>query len=343
MPKLEQIKLPTSLGTNEILVQVKAASLNPIDVKMTQGFGSVLFKGLRKLNRSTLPEFPVILGRDFSGIVVKTGSHVTRLKEGDEVWGTPAVWKQGSFAEYCLVGQDEIALKPKSLSYVEAVSFPYVYLTMWAALCNVCGLKQENAKGKRIFIVGGSGGVGNIGIQMMKEWGAHVTTSCSTDAIDLVKKLGADDVIDYKTEDLVKRLKNEPRYDVILDSVGTNLEYFKSGSKRSCNKTSKYVTLMPPLLDIVDESGLALGTLAVVNTFLRKAVTLRFQSNLDYHWGFFRPNSNALNYLNELVTKGKVVPVIDSVFPFHSLPEAFEKMNLGHLRGKIVVDYESLR
>ena len=114
---------------------------------------------------------------------------------------------------------------------------------------------------------------------------------------------------------------------MILDSVGTNLEYFKSSSKRSCNKTSKYVTLMPPLLDIVDESGLALGTLAVVNTYLRKAVTLvrlkennklfrqfllanlffqRFQSNLDYHWGFFRPNSNALNYLNELVTKRKV-------------------------------------
>lgn len=130
MPKLEQIELPTSLGTNEILVQVKAASLNPIDVKMTQGFGSVLFKGLRKLNRSTLPEFPVILGRDFSGIVVKTGSHVTRLKEGDEVgikrlFNIPETQDSDSTSLFRFGGPQQCGDKVHLLSIVLLVKMRY--------------------------------------------------------------------------------------------------------------------------------------------------------------------------------------------------------------------------
>jgi threonine dehydrogenase-like Zn-dependent dehydrogenase len=105
----------------------------------------------------------------------------------------------------------------------------------------------------------------------MKEWGAHVTTACSTDAVELVKRLGADDVIDYKSEDVAKRIKIEPRYDVILDSVGGNLEYFTNNAGRSCSK-STYVTLMPPMLDIIDESGLALGSLRSAGTFFAMAL-----------------------------------------------------------------------
>ena len=340
LPILDDVDVQTSLKPNQVLVKVKAASLNPIDALMTKGFGSVLLKSLRKFNKSELPEFPVILGRDFSGVVVKRGAQVTRVREGDEVWGTPAVWTRGAFAEYCCVGQDELALKPKKLNFIEAASLPYVHLTMWSALRDAAGLTEENSKRKRVFIVGGSGGVGNVGIQVMKEWGAHVTTSCSTDAVELVKRLGADDVIDYKSEDVAKRVKSEPRYNVILDSVGGNLEYFSTNAGRSCSK-STYVTLMPPMLDIIDQSGIALGSLKSATTFFSMALKQRLSSNIDYKWGYFQPNSAALNYLEGLVSNDKVVPVIDSVYPFPDLPKAFEKLNQGHLRGKIVVDLQT--
>ncbi|CAB3986922.1 reticulon-4-interacting 1, mitochondrial isoform X1 [Paramuricea clavata] len=340
IPILDDVDVQTSLKPNEVLVQVKAASLNPIDALMTEGFGSVLLKSLKKFNKSELAEFPVILGRDFSGVVVKRGAQATRVREGDEVWGTPAVWRHGAFAQYCCVGQDELALKPKKLNHIEAASLAYVHLTMWSALCDSGGLTEENAKNKRVFIVGGSGGVGNIGIQVMKEWGAHVTTSCSTDAVELVKRLGADDVIDYKSEDVAKRIKSEPRYDVILDSVGGQLEYFTNNAGRSCSK-STYVTLMPPMLDIIDESGLALGSLRSAGTFFAMALRQRLNSNIDYKWGYFRPNSVALNYLESLVSKDKVVPVLDSVYPFSDLPKAIERLNQGHLRGKIVVNFQA--
>ncbi|XP_028394271.1 reticulon-4-interacting protein 1, mitochondrial-like [Dendronephthya gigantea] len=339
-PVLENLDVQTDLKPNEVLVQVNAASLNPIDALIPEGFGSVLFKSLRKFNKSELPDFPVVMGRDFSGVVVKKGAQVTRFTEGDEVWGTPAVWRLGTFSEYCCLGQDELALKPTNLNHVEAASLPYVHLTMWSALHDASGLTEQNAKNKRVFIVGGSGGVGNIGIQVMKEWGAHVTTSCSTDAVELVRRLGADDVIDYKTEDVAERIKSEARYDVILDSVGGNLKYFSNKQGMSCSK-STYVTLMPPMLEYIDESGLAVGALKSAGTFFGMALRQRLNSNIDYKWGFFQPNSAALNYLGSLLNHGKVVPVIDSVYPFSDLPKAFEKLNQGHLRGKVVVDFQT--
>lgn len=333
---IDDVEVPRTLKANEVLVEVKAASLNPFDSLMRKGFGSRVLDGFRRYKK--VHELPIILGRDFSGVVVKTGKMVTRVKEEDEVWGTPAFWRPGTFAQYCCVGQDELSLKPKSLSDVEAASFPYAHCTAWSALCDTGGLTQDNARDKRVFIVGGSGGVGSIAIQLMKAWGANVTSTCSKDAIKLLEKIGTDDIIDYNNEDVAKRIKDKPRYDLILDTVGGNLGLFSGNQSRH---SSAYILLTPPILDNIEKSGFLLGILRSSGEFLSLSVSQRLLSNMKYQWAYFKPNAQALNHLNKIISEGKAIPVIDSVFNFSELPSAFERLNSGHLRGKVVVDFQT--
>src|SRR5258707_3899716 len=191
------------LREDDVLVQIHAAGVNPLDSKIRDGEFKLI-----------LPyRLPLILGNDVAGVVVRVGSRVRRFKPGDEVYARPDKDRIGTFAEFIAMNEDAVALKPKNLTMEEAASIPLVGLTAWQVLIERANLK----KGQKVLIHAGSGGVGTFAIQLAKHIGATVATTTSTANVDLVKSLGADVVIDYKKEDFEKVLSG---YDVVLNSLG---------------------------------------------------------------------------------------------------------------------------
>src|SRR5205809_967858 len=190
------------VGENDVLVQIHAAGVNPLDSKIRNGeFQQILPYRL-----------PLILGNEAAGVVVRVGSRVRRFKPGDEVYARPDKGRIGTFAEFIAIAEDDVAHKPKALTMEEAASIPLVGLTAWQALVERANLK----KGQRVLVHAGSGGVGTFAIQLAKHVGAIVATTASAANLDLVKRLGADIVIDYTKDDFDKILHD---YDVVLNSL----------------------------------------------------------------------------------------------------------------------------
>ena len=191
------------LREDDVLVQIHAAGVNPLDSRIRDGAFKLI-----------LPyRLPFILGNDLAGVVVRVGSRVRRFKPGDEVYARPDKDRIGAFAEFISMNEHDVAIKPKELTMEEAASIPLVGLTAWQALIERANLK----KGQKVFIQAGSGGVGTIAIQLAKHVGAIVATTTSTANSDLVKRLGADIVIDYKKDDFATILHD---YDLVLNSQG---------------------------------------------------------------------------------------------------------------------------
>uniref|UniRef100_A0A672IJW0 NAD(P)H oxidoreductase RTN4IP1, mitochondrial n=1 Tax=Salarias fasciatus TaxID=181472 RepID=A0A672IJW0_SALFA len=334
----EEISMPTINSPSDILIKVNAASLNPLDVSMRGGYGAKLMR-LRR-NPFTVTdsesEFPLILGRDVSGVVVDCGSEVTYFNPGDEVWAAVPPWKQGSLAEFVTLTEYEVSLKPKSLSHIEAASIPYVASTALSALGNAGGLCRDSSSNKRVLITGGSGGVGTFAIQLLKAWGAHVTVTCSQNAEGLVRGLGADEVVDYTAEDAAEQLETMEKFDVVLDNVGGESEESVMGLLKTWSG-AKYVTLVSPLLLSTDSMGLLDGAVHAGFTLHSKAVQNILSGGIFYRWGFYAPDGPALDEVSRLVDAGKILPVVEAQFPFTQVPQAFQKLEQGHARGKTVV------
>ncbi|XP_010130348.1 PREDICTED: reticulon-4-interacting protein 1, mitochondrial [Buceros rhinoceros silvestris] len=286
--------------------------------------------------KSTDTEFPLTLGRDVSGVIMECGLSVSYFKPGDEVWAAIPPWKQGTLSEFVVASGNEVSFKPKCLSHIEAASLPFVGLTAWSAVNQVGGLKQSNCSGKRVLILGASGGVGTFAVQLVKAWGAHVTAVCSQDASTLMKKLGADDVIDYKSGNLEEQLKTLPLFDFILDNVGGSTEKWALDLLKKWSGAT-YVTLVTPFLINMDKLGVADGMLQTGVTVGSKTVKHLFKG-VHYRWAFFMPSGPSLDEIAELVDSGKIQPVIDEVFSFSEVPKAFLKLEGGHARGKTVIN-----
>uniref|UniRef100_A0AAR2JSV2 NAD(P)H oxidoreductase RTN4IP1, mitochondrial n=1 Tax=Pygocentrus nattereri TaxID=42514 RepID=A0AAR2JSV2_PYGNA len=322
---------------NEVIVKVNAAGLNPLDINMRGGYGAATLAMKRdplSINKAG-SEFPLILGRDVSGVIMECGLDVSYFKPGDEVWAAIPPWKQGSLAEFVVLSANEVSHKPKSLSHVDAASLPYVAATAWSALVNTGGLNKDNSAKKRVLILGGSGGVGTFAIQMLKSWGAHVTVTCSQNAEHLVRGLGADDVVDYTAGPVERKLHTLEKFDVILDNIGGETEHWAlSLLKPWCG--AKYVTLVTPFLRNTDQLGLADGMMQTAVTVATKALK-HITKGVHYRWGFFAPSGPALDDVSEMVDAGKIRAVVEEQFSFAQVPKAFEKVEKGHARGKIVV------
>ncbi|XP_030200521.1 reticulon-4-interacting protein 1 homolog, mitochondrial isoform X3 [Gadus morhua] len=281
----DEIMMPTINLASEVLIKVEAASLNPLDISMRGGYGATLLK-LRRDPMSVMQndtEFPLILGRDVSGVVVECGSQVTHFAPGDEV-----------------------SHKPKSLSHTEAASVPYVATTALSALVNAAGLCSDNCSDKRVLITGGSGGVGTFSIQLLKAWGAHVTVTCAGNAEGLVRGLGADEVVDYTAGDVAAQLEATEKYDVVLDNVGgVDTERWALGLLRPWSG-AKYVTLVSPLLHSTDAAGLVEGLGRSGCSLHSKALQNLLSRGVFYRWGFYAPDGPALDEVSALVDAGKV-------------------------------------
>lgn len=334
----EEIPMPTVTSPTDVMIQVHATSLNPLDVAMRGGYGAKLLK-LRRDPMSAMgsgAEFPLILGRDVSGVVLECGPEVTHFAPGDEVWAAVPPWKHGSLAEYVTLTEYEVSHKPKLLSHAEASSIPYVANTALSALVNAGGLCKDSSANKRVLITGGSGGVGTFAIQLLKAWGAHVTVTCSHNAEGLVRGLGADEVVDYSAGDAPKWLGAMQKFDVILDGVGGETERWATGLLKPWSG-AKYVTLVTPLLHSTDSMGALQGALCAGLALHNTAVQSVMSSGVFYRWAFYTPDGPALDEVSQLVDAGKILPVVEAQFPFAQVPQAFQKLEEGHARGKTVV------
>jgi len=303
---------------NDVLVQVYAAGVNLLDSKIRSGEFKLI-----------LPyRLPLILGNDVAGVVVQVGRRVRRFKIGDEVYARPPQDRIGTFAELIAMNEDAVAMMPTKLAMEEAASIPLVGLTAWQALIELANLK----KGQKVLIHAGSGGVGTFAIQLAKHLGATVATTTSTANVDLVKSLGADIAIDYKTTDFTKVLRD---YDVVLNSLGTgtlnkSLQVLKPGGK--------LISISgPPDLDFAKDQGLnwiLRQVMRLLSYGIRKEAKRR---HVSYSFLFMKADGNQLREITSLIDAEVIRPVVDRVFPFQSTKEALAYVETGRAKGKVVV------
>lgn len=315
--KLTDVPQP-QVNENDVCIEIHAASVNQLDAKLKSGEFKLL-----------LPyKFPLILGHDVAGIITKVGSKVTRFKVGDEVYARPADFKIGTFAEYIAVHEDDVALKPKNVSMEEAASFPLVALTVWQAFVE----RADLTKGQKVFIQAGSGGVGTVAIQLAKYLGATVATTASAANFELVKSLGADSVIDYKTQDFESILKD---YDVVLNSQDDKT---LEKSLRILKPGGKVISISgPPDPAFAKELGLSWFMKTAIFFLSNKVRKQARKLNVDYSFLFMKANGKQLSEIGTLIEAGVIRPVIDKVFPFDQVNEAMTYVSSGRAKGKVIV------
>ena len=306
------------VGEHDVLVQVHASSVNVLDSKISKGEFKLI-----------LPyKFPLIMGNDLAGVVVRVGPGVSKFKPGDEVYTRPPQAHIGSFAELIAIEESALALKPKNTSMEEAAALPLVALTAWQVLVETARLK----KGQKVFIQAGSGGVGTIAIQLAKHLGAFVATTTSTSNVDWVKALGADVVIDYKQQNFEEVLRD---YDVVLNSLGP-VELEKS--LRILKPGGQLISISgPPTAEFAQEQKLFWG-LGWVMRLLSSGIRRKARKkDVRYAFVFMRASGAQLNKITALVESGAITPVIDQTFPFESTAEALSYVERGRAKGKVII------
>ncbi|HDR7587151.1 NADPH:quinone reductase [Bacillus mycoides] len=316
---MRMTEMPTpEINEYEVLAEIHAASINPIDFKIRDGKVKLLLKY----------KMPLILGNDFSGVIVKVGTKVTQFKVGDEIYARPRKDKIGTFAEYIAIHEDDIALKPKNLTFEEAASIPLVGLTSYQALHDIMQLQ----KGQKILIHAGSGGVGTFAIQLAKIMGATVATTASEAGENLVKSLGADEIINYKKEKFEDILKN---YDAVFDTLGgTTLEKSFNIIKSEGNIVS--VSGMPNAR-FGKEFGSGFFKTLLFSLASKKLTALEKKHNAQYSFLFMKPSGDQLRIIAKYIESGQIKPIIDRIFPFEDTQKAMEYSESGRAKGKIIV------
>lgn len=315
---LEPADVPTpTLGPHDVLVDIRAASINPLDTMVRDGE----FKRLIKYQP------PFVLGHDLSGVITKVGAGVSGFKVGDEVYARPRDLRIGAFAEQVAIDADDTALKPASLSFEEAAAVPLVALAAWQALVDVADVQP----GRKVLVHAGAGGLGSTVIQVAKHLGAHVATTAHTKDVDKVRTLGADEVIDYTAQDFAKVLSG---YDVVLDSLGlASLE--KSLTVLQPGGLAISV-VGPPDPHFATQLGQPLlkPVMAVLSRKIRRQAR---KLGVRYSFFFMRPSGAQLTTLGALYDAGTLRPVLDRAFTFDRTLDAMAYVEQGKASGKIVV------
>src|SRR5712675_424249 len=281
----------------EVLILVHAAGVNPIDWKVREGHMKDFWPH----------KFPLILGWDLSGVVEAVGpgpAAAGRFKKGDEVYSVPDISRDGAYAEYVVVRESELALKPKSLHHIRAAAVPLAALTAWQSLFDTAQLQP----GQRVLIHAGSGGVGHFAVQLAKWKGAYVFATASTKNQDLLRELGVDEPIDYtqqRFEDVARNI------DIVLDTIGGETQ------ERSWSVLEKGGNLVSLVLPPSEEKAKQLGVRAAIIGA--------------------QPNGAQLAEIAKIIDSGKLAPVIDRVLPLSEARRAHELSQCGHTRGKIAL------
>jgi NADPH:quinone reductase-like Zn-dependent oxidoreductase len=309
--KFQDVEKPTP-ADDQLLVKVRAASVNPLDWHFVEGtpyLMRALAAGLRKPKDTQL-------GVDFAGTVEAVGKNVTRFKPGDEVFGG----RTGAFADYVCVRESRaVALKPASVTFEQAASVPIAGITALQALRD----KGQLQAGQKVLINGASGGVGTFAVQIAKSYGAEVTGVCSTRNVDLVRSLGADHVIDYTKEDFTK---TDQLYDLIVDNVGNR-------SLSECRRVLK------PKGTFVLVGGGGANEQGLIGPMAKPLRLMLVSPFVSQKMGMILAelNHDDLALLADLMQSGKVKPVIDRTYKLSDVPEAIKYLERGHARGKVII------
>lgn len=293
--ELESITVPKP-AAGEVLIKVHAAGVNPVDWKIREGY-------LAEVIPHTLP---LTLGWDFAGEVAAVGQHVEKWRVGDAVYARPDLSKNGAYAEYITVSANEIASKPKTLSWQKSAAVPLVTLTAWQALNDIGQLKQ----GDRVLIHAGAGGVGIAAIQLAKQAGATVYTTASSRNIEFLKSIGADEVIDYTQQDFSKLAD----LDIVFDTMGGEV------------LEKSWATLK--------KGGCLISIAEIPNE------ELAAKHEVSANFCFVQANSGQLSEISNLIDSGDITVEVDSVFRLDDVAKAHEKSESGHTRGKIVIQIQ---
>jgi NADPH:quinone reductase-like Zn-dependent oxidoreductase len=312
------IDIPT-LGATALLVRVHAASVNPLDIKTREGKVKTLLKY----------RFPLVQGNDLSGVVVDVGSRVTRFKKGDAVYARVDKNRIGTFAEFAAVRDGAAALKPTNLTFEEAASLPLVALTAWQALVEIGRLGAH----QRVLIHAGSGGVGSVAIQLARHLGATVLTTVRKRNVELVKRLGANVAIDYRSERFEDVAKN---CDVVLDSAGgdTLVRCFE------CVKPGGVVVSInssTPSPAFARSWGLNPIIVFAIRVLSRKTLSAARKHKARYEYFFVRADGEQLREIAGLVESGAITPLVDKVFPLEEVRDALAYSESGRATGKVVI------
>jgi NADPH:quinone reductase-like Zn-dependent oxidoreductase len=289
----EDAPRPTPL-TNEVLIRVRAASVNPVDWKIRDGYGKEIFNH----------QMPLILGWDVAGTIEAVGPEVDKFQLGDPVYGYTSLLRDGAYAEFIVAKQEEIAVKPASLDFVEAAAVPVAALTAWQAMFDTANL-EENQK---VLIHAASGGVGSIAVQLAKAKGAYVIGTASARNADFVRELGVDEFIDYQATQFETVVHD---VDVVLDTIGGDTQVRSFGVLR---KDGFLVSIVePPSEELAAQHGVRSKMVGVL------------------------PNGTQLSEIAALIDSGKVKPFVETVLPLSEARQAHEMSKSGRTRGKIVL------
>lgn len=314
--EFKEVQKP-NVGHHQLLIEVYAASINPIDYKIIGG----AMKNIKKLS------FPAPIGFDVAGKVVQKGDNITNFNLGDEVFARVPTDAPGTFAELIAVDQQAACQKPSNLSFIEAASIPLVGLTTLQSF-----QKAQLKSGDKVFIHAGSGGVGSFAIQYAKAQGAYVYTTTSSKNVDWVKDLGADRVIDYKKEDYLEIIDE---VDIVFDTLGGS--YTKDAFK-ILKEGGKVISIAG---DPDNETAKELG----LNGFIRFLLKLkRFrldqlvkEKNAYYKFIMMHANGAQLNEIKEYIENNYISAIIDKEYPFAEAVNALEYVKKGHTKGKVVL------
>lgn len=315
---LMDVPAPTP-GPRDILVDVQAAGLNPVDFKFRQG----------KLRAILRPKLPFVLGNELAGDVIAVGSDIKRFRVGDRVFARVAKDRAGAFAEQACVDEDYAAHMPRNLDATAAAAVPLAGLTALQALRDELHVQP----GQKVFISGGAGGVGTFAIQIAKWLGAHVTTTASKRGEALVRSLGCDEVIDYTARDISSV---DDRFDAGFDLIGGKTLDQMFGLMKPGTRIVSVAALPEPQTAMKDLGGRR--ALAAVFWLLSYSIRARARrADVSYRYLFMHPSGSDLALLAELIAQGKLTVTVDRTYPFAQIAEALDYVESGRAKGKVVV------
>lgn len=318
----DNLTLP-DLKPNEVLVRARAVSINPLDTRMRAGYGRSLFESL----------LPLILGRDVSGEVAAVGGSVRSLSVGQEVFGAlhPTAVR-GTYADYAILSEDQLTIKPATISHVEASAIPFAALTAWRALKGTARI----TKGQRVLVVGGGGAVGGSAIQLSVAAGCHVSTTCESESIERLLAVGAEQAVDYTAEDVEVTLNGQ--FDAVLDTIG--IPQTERMGVNVLKRGGHYMTLQGESASLTDRYGLAIGLPIAASVLLKKQIQYQYSHGIEYCWTYMRTDPEGLDEIRRLSEAGKLKVPVQKTFPITQVREAHEAKDKRRIPGKVVLEVD---
>jgi len=337
-------RIPELVGSNQVMVRVHGASINPLDVMMSRGYGNTMLGTLDSLKfkaqgMKNYPDQVCTLGRDFSGEVVCVGVGLTGgIPVGSTVWGATLPWGGSTHQQYVTVDASSLAVQPPSLDPVEAASIPFAALTAWSAIVTTAGISKDK-QGARVLVMGAGGAVGGFAVQLLvRHFGAEVNCVASERTAEDVLRLGANTVLDYRDPQLDVRLGQMHKQDVILDCAGLGTQPQAIKTLQPLLRTrGRIVSLTSPVLNNTDNLGLVSGLVSSLSDLWCSNTSEGVMPG-SVRWAYFYPDQGALKTIGRLVRQGKLWPPKVITRPFTEIVEAYTEVEQGLSPGKVVLD-----